>query len=165
MALFKRSIETASKPGATFFDAKADEGTNASTKPAKTRKTRGKTNTEKAVDTAPIEREPLQQTIDHPRETMLRMLERAESQRGQVDTQPTSATRTTAFRRPGPYNSLGLRSNGPMTFSTHPNEYDELHARSIAAERAEVKVKQERRAIAGLEFLARLLTPAKRKVS
>lgn len=157
----------ASKPEpapASFFDAPMHEDTAKEAKPAKARKTRAKAIPAESQPVQAVDqREPLQTEIEHPRAAVMRMLAQAES--GQVDEQPTSATRTAAFRRPSIYNSVGLRSNGPVNFSTHPNEYDELHARSIAAERAEVKVKQERRAIAGLEFLARLLTPAKRKVS
>ncbi|CAE6759849.1 hypothetical protein R69619_03322 [Paraburkholderia nemoris] len=158
MALFKRTSEPATKPGATFFDDAAHEDTSANTKPVKARKTRGK---ESSAVEAVDQREPLQQTIERPRENLMRMLQRAET--GQRGEQPTSATRSEAFRRPSMYNSLGLRSNGPINFSTHPNEYDDLYARSIAAEKAEARDTQNRRAWAGVEFLARLLTPAKRK--
>ncbi len=162
MALFKRTSEPATKPGATFFDDAAHEDTSANTKPVKARKTRGKgipaeSQPVQAVD----QREPLQQTIEHPRANLMRMMQCVES--GNRDEQPTSATRSEAFRRPSMFNSLGLRSNGPINFSTHPNEYDDLYARSIAAEKAEARDTQNRRAWAGVEFLARLLTPAKRK--
>ena len=164
MALFKRTSEPATNPGATFFDAAPHEDASANTNGKKARKTRAKgTPAESQPAQAVDQREPLQQTIEHPRENLMRMLQRAE--RGQIDEQPTSATRSEAFRRPSMFNSLGLRSNGPINFSTHPNEYEELYGRSIETEREHVKAKQERRAWAGLEYLAKLLTPARRKVS
>jgi hypothetical protein len=152
------------EPTETFFDGSAHSDTDKKTKPAKARKTRAKA--------IPAESQPvqsvdsgvqLQTEIEHPHAAMMRALSRVET--GNRDEQPTSATRSEAFRRPSMFNSLGLRSNGPVSFSTHPNEFDQLHARSIAAEREQVKAKQERRAWAGLEFLAGLLTPKKRKAS
>jgi hypothetical protein len=158
MGLKDKIIERlASKPEpapATFFDAPAHEDT---AKPAKARKTRAKAIPAESQPVQAVDqREPLQTEIEHPRANIMRMLERAES--GQVDEQPTSAERTAAFRRPSIYNTVGLRSNGPINFSTHPNEYDELQGREIAAERAEAKVKQERSAWAGLEALGRVLS-------
>jgi hypothetical protein len=162
MALFKREAKPASTPAATFFDASPSEETSAASKRTKARKTNAKaipaeSRPVQAVDSGV----QLQTEIEHPHEAMMRALARVESQ-GR-DEQPMTAERTATFRRPSLYNSLGLRSNGPMTFSTHPNEYDELYGREIAAERAEAKEKQERRAWAGLETLARMLIPAKRK--
>lgn len=163
MALFKREAKTASAPAATFFDATPHEDASAITKPVKDRKMRGKGNESIAVQ-AVDQREPLQTEVEHPRENLMRMLQRAES--GQRDEQPTSATRTATFRRPSLRNSIGLLSNGPVHFSTHgPDEYETLYAESIAAERAEAKVTQERRAWAGLERLMQMLTPACRKDS
>lgn len=161
MALFKRNSEPATKPGATFFDGEATQDSSANTKPVKARKTRAKGVAAESQPALDVDRrEPLQTEIEHPRANFIRMMQRVES--GNRDEQPTSATRSEAFRRPSIYNSIGLRSNGPINFSTHPNEYDELYGREIAAEWAEAKVKQERRALAGLEFLARLFTPARR---
>jgi hypothetical protein len=168
MGLKDKIIERlASKPEtapATFFDAPAHEDTVKEAKPAKARKTRAKV--------IPAESQPvqsvdsgvqLQTEIEHPHAAMMRALSRVET--SNRDEQPTSATRSEAFRRPSIYNSVGLRSNGPINFSTHPNEYDDLYARSIATEKAEARETQNRRAWAGVEFLARLLTPAKRKAS
>lgn len=160
MSLFKREATTASAPAATFFDATPHEDASAITKPVRDRKMRPKgipagSQPVQAVD----QREPLQTEVEHPRENLMRMLQRAES--GQRDEQPTSATRTATFRRPGLRNSIGLLSNGPVHFSTHgPDEYETLYAESIAAERAEAKATQERRAWAGLERLMQMLTPA-----
>lgn len=152
-------------PAATFFDAAQHADRSKEAKPAKGRKTRAKgipaeSQPVQAVD----QREPLQTEVEHPRENLMRMLQRAES--GQRDEQPTTATRTATFRRPSLRNSIGLLSNGPVHFSTHgPDEYETLYAESIMAERAEAKVTQERRAWAGLERLMQMLTPAKRKTT
>jgi hypothetical protein len=167
----------ASKPEpapATFFDAPAHEDTAKEAKPAKARKTRAKA--------IPAESQPvqsvdsgvqLQTEIEHPHAAMMRALSRVET--GNRDEQPRFGERAAPLRhfgRPSLYNSLGMRSNGPMTFSTHPNEYDELQSREIAAERAEAKEKQERSAWAGLEALGRMLScvsknlkPPRRKAS
>jgi hypothetical protein len=107
MGLKDKIIERlASKPEtapATFFDAPAHEDTVKEAKPAKARKTRAKA--------IPAESQPvqsvdsgvqLQTEIEHPHAAMMRALSRVET--SNRDEQPTSATRSEAFRRPSIYN-------------------------------------------------------------
>jgi hypothetical protein len=150
------ALAPAEKRAATFFDAEAHEDASTTRKPAKARKTRGNSKAEQIADEArgQIEHEPLQQNVESPRESMMRMLASVEGR--PADAQPASVEKPASFRRIGRgaigsvFNSLGLRSNGPFTLSTHPNEYESLQSQQIEAERARIKEHQERRAWAGL---------------
>ncbi|MGF6722428.1 hypothetical protein P3T43_001775 [Paraburkholderia sp. GAS41] len=154
------STKPASEPAATFFSDPKGTQTRKSPKGAKGRKSSAKPRPEEAIDTAPAVESgvQLQTEIERPSVAVHRMLERASQIQGYGDAQPTNATKSDTFRRPGLYNSLGLRGNGPMHFSTHGgSRHDEALNQARAAEREAKRVEQESRALRGLDWLSKIL--------